>query len=71
MPETRGRAAGGGHGSPLQYSGLESHGERSLWHTVHGFTDRQTRLSDLSTQHKSPLGASTLLQTVAFLLVTG
>ena len=42
-----GRLPGGGHGNPLQYSGLEnSHGQRSLvGATVHGVTKSQTRLS--------------------------
>ena len=42
-----GRSLGGGHGKPLQYSFLENpQGERSLWATVHGVTNSQTRLSN-------------------------
>ena len=38
-----GRALGGGHGNPLQYSCLETpHGQRSLWATVHGVTKSRT-----------------------------
>ena len=41
------RSPGGGHGKPLHYSCLEnSHGQRSLWATVHGVTKSQTQLSD-------------------------
>ena len=36
-----GRSPGGGHGYPLQYSGLEN----SMDYTVHGVTKSQTELS--------------------------
>ena len=42
-----GLSCGGGHGNPPQYSWLEnSHGQRSLWATVHGVAKSQTHLSD-------------------------
>ena len=42
-----GRSPGGGHGNPLQYSGLENPMNRGAWWaTVHGVTKSQTRLSD-------------------------
>ena len=45
------RSPGGGHGSPLQYSCLESPMDREAWPaTVHGITQSQTRLKRLSTQ---------------------
>ena len=38
-----GSSPGEGHGNPLHYSCLEnSHGQRSLWATVHGVTKSQT-----------------------------
>ena len=42
-----GRSPGGGHGSPLQYSCLETPTDRGAWlATVHGVAKSQTRLSD-------------------------
>ena len=41
-----GRSPGGGHGNPLQYSGLEN----SLDCIVHGVTKSQTQLSDFHFQ---------------------
>ena len=44
----------GGHGNPLQYSGLENpHGQRSLKATVHGVSELDTteRLSTQITKH--------------------
>ena len=44
-----GRSPGGGHGSPLQYSCLETPIDRGDWRaTVHGVTKNQTQLSDLA-----------------------
>ena len=46
-----GRAPGGGHGSPLQFSCLENHHGRGAWRaTVHGVTKSQTGLKWLSRQ---------------------
>ena len=40
-----GRSPGGGHGNPLQYSGLENPMDRGAWQaTVHGVTKSWTRL---------------------------
>ena len=45
-----GRAPGGGHGNPLQYSYLkDSMDRRAWWARVHGVTKSQTRLKQLST----------------------
>ena len=45
-----GRAPGGGHGKPLQYSCLENPMNREAWRaTVHGVTKSQTQLKRLST----------------------
>ena len=45
-----GRAPGGGHGNPLQYSCLENPVDRGAWQaTVHKVTKSQTRLKWLST----------------------
>ena len=42
-----GRSPGGGHGSPLQYSCLESPMDRAAWRaTAHGVADTRTRLND-------------------------
>ena len=42
-----GRSPGGGHGNPLQYSGLENPMDRGAWQaTVHRVTKSRTRLSD-------------------------
>ena len=42
-----GRAPGGRHGNPLQYSCLENPMDRGAWQaTVHGFAKSQTCLSD-------------------------
>ena len=44
------RSPGGGHGNPLQYSCLENPMDRGAWWaTVHGVTERRTRLNRLST----------------------
>ena len=40
------RSPGGGHGNPLQYSGLENPMDRGWRATVHGVTKSQTGLSD-------------------------
>ena len=41
------RSPGGGHGNPLQYSGLENPMDRGAWQaTVHGVAKSQTQLSD-------------------------
>ena len=46
------RSPGGGHGSPLQYSCLESSMDRGAWRaTVHSVAVSQTRLKRLSTQY--------------------
>ena len=38
-----GRSPGGGHGNPLQYSGLENPMDRGAWWAaVHGVTESQT-----------------------------
>ena len=45
-----GRAPGGGHGNPLQYSCLENPMDRgALGATVHRVTERWTQLKRLST----------------------
>ena len=42
-----GRSLGGGHGNPLQYSGLEDPMDRRDWQaSVHGVAKSWTRLSD-------------------------
>ena len=42
-----GRSPGGGHGNPLQYSGLENPMDRAAWRaTVYGVAKSQTRLND-------------------------
>ena len=42
-----GRSLGGGHGNPLQYSGLEDPMDRRDWQAaVHGVAKSWTRLSD-------------------------
>ena len=44
-----GRSPGGGHGNPLQYSGLENSTDREAWQaTVHGVARSRTRLSDFT-----------------------
>ena len=49
-----GRSSGGGHGSPLQYSFLESPMDRGAWWAiVHGVVKNQTRLKWLSTYSHS------------------
>ena len=46
------RSPGGGHGNPLQYSGLENPVDRGAWWaTVHGVTKSWTRLKQLNTQY--------------------
>ena len=45
-----GRSPGGGHGNPLQYSCLDNPMDRGAWWaTVHGVTNSQTQLKQLST----------------------
>ena len=45
-----GRAPGGGHGNPLQYSCLENPMDRGAWqYTIHRVTKSRTRLKPLST----------------------
>jgi len=45
-----GRSPAGGHGHPLQYSGLETLvGRGAWWAAVHRVTQSQTRLERLST----------------------
>ena len=48
-----GRSPGGGHGKPLQYSGLENPMDRGAWQaTVHSVTKSQTQLTqDLTHMH--------------------
>ena len=42
-----GRSPGGGHGNPLQYSGLENSMDRGAWWAiVHGVAKSQTQLSN-------------------------
>ena len=49
IPESE-RSPGGGHGSPLQCSGLENPKDRGAWQaTVHSVTQSRTRLKRLST----------------------
>ena len=44
-----GRAPGGGHGNPLQYSCLENPMDRAAWWaTVHGVAKSRTGLSDFT-----------------------
>ena len=46
-----GRSAGGEHGNPLQYSCLENPMDRGAWRaTVHGVSQSQIRLKQLSTR---------------------
>ena len=46
-----GSSPGGGHGNPLQYSGLENPIDRGAWRaTVHGVAKSQTLLKQPSTQ---------------------
>ena len=48
IPGSR-RSPGGGHGNPFQYSCLGNPKDRGAWlATVHGFTKKQTLLSDLA-----------------------
>ena len=45
-----GKSSGGGHGNPLQYSGLENPMDRGAWWaTVHRVAKNQTPLKQLST----------------------
>ena len=47
-----GKSLGGGHGNPLQYSGLEHRLDRGASQAiVHRVAQSQTRLKRLSTQH--------------------
>ena len=42
-----GKSPGGGNGNPFQYACLENPMDRGAWRaTVHGVTERWTRLSD-------------------------
>ena len=51
MSPRLGRCPGGGHGNPLQYSGLVSPMDRGAWQAAaHGVTKSQTRLKRLSTK---------------------
>ena len=44
-----GRYSGGGHGNPLQYSGLENHMDRGAWQaTVRRVAKNRTQLKQLS-----------------------
>ena len=46
-----GRSPGGGHGNPLQYSGLENPMDRGAWRaTVHRITKSWTPLKQFSVQ---------------------
>ena len=46
-----GRATGGGHGNPLQYSCLENPMDRGAWWAiVHGVTESWTQLKQLSSR---------------------
>ena len=57
-----GRSPGGGHGNPFQYSCLENRMDRGAWRaTVHGVTNSQTWLKQLST-HTCILNANLHLQ---------
>ena len=57
-----GRSPGGGHGSPLQYSGLENPVDRGAWQAaVHGVAKGWTQLKQLST-HAHRAGRGRLLQ---------
>ena len=50
-----GRSPRGGHGNPLQYSGLENPMDRGDQQaTVHGVTMNRTRLSDLACTQECP-----------------
>ena len=52
-----GRAPGGGHGNPFQYSCLENPMVRGTWHaTVHSVVKSWTRLNDLA-QHTATIKA--------------
>ena len=45
-----GRSPGGGHGNPLQYSGLENPMDRGAWQAiVHKVAQSRTQLKQLST----------------------
>ena len=49
-----GRSPGGGHGNPLQYSGLEVPMDRGVrWATLHQVTQSQMLLSDLAHKRKT------------------
>ena len=48
-----GRSSGEGNGNPLQYSCLENRVDRGAWRAmVHGVTESQTRLKQLSTHRR-------------------
>ena len=58
-----GRALGGGHGNPFQYSCLENPMDRGAWWTtVHGVTKSQTRLKQLSMYTQYITGSSLVVQ---------
>jgi len=58
-----GRALGGGHGNPFQYSCLENPMDRGAWWTtVHGVTKSQTRLKRLSMHTGYITGSSLVVQ---------
>ena len=52
-----GRSPGGGHGNPLQYSGLENLMDGGAWWAaIHGGTKSQTRLSSSHSEHTAESG---------------
>ena len=54
-----GRSPGGGHGNSLQYSCLENPMDRGAWWvTVHGVSESQARLKQLSTHIWDPLAGT-------------
>ena len=54
-----GRSPGGGQGNSLQYSCLENPMDRGAWRvTVHGVSESQTRLKQLSTHTWAPLAGT-------------
>ena len=69
-----GRSPGGGHGNPLQYSGLENSTDRGAWRaTVHRVAKSQTRLKGQHGQsmHKLPVKFGRACQLLKILCVTG
>ena len=60
-----GRSPGGGHGNPLQSSGLENPMDRQAWKaTAHRIAKSQTRLSQLGTHARagSPCAGATQVE---------